>query len=324
MAEELRGKRKQECNCRTVCEVVAVLLATLTYAAKVVVTTYSWWGEPSSLSLTLSLQSAFRKYQLSISPGEWTHALWLVIFAVEGLWLLLLAWRFICCRQNIPRTIFLGFYPAFSLACALHIGWVFSWGRELHELALALLGLLTVVLFVSVGMVSGYLYYIRGTLRFYYQFNFILTRILVLNGMVAYATFSFILALFNLGAVLTENCNLPDKMASTIILSLLSSTVVTYFLLESTILDRFLRYVVVVYPVVLWTLTGILTEVWEGQESSNDRNQLFVLVLACVVGFLTVIRVVMLVGFYCKRPLQEYESSELETVPLGVEGMTVM
>ena len=301
------------CQFKLIFEVILVLATTLTYSSKVVISVYAWWGEYSNIALNVSLQTAFREYALPITPAEWTLALWLVLFTLEGVWILF-SWALIF-KQHTPRTITPVFYILFSLACVVHTGWVFAWGKLLQELSLALVTAQTLVLIACVGAVSGYLYFIRGTLRFYYRCNFLLTRVLVLNGTIAYATFSLILVLFNLGAVLTDNANLTGETASTIILSLLSSIVVTYFLLENTVLDRFLRYIFSVYPVVLWTLIGILTEVWEGHESLDDRNKLFSLVLACVVSTLIVIRALLWIVFICIRPLPEYERDEFETVP---------
>ncbi len=241
---ESEQKKKKGCSstCKRVLGILALCLSTLAYAAKVSISIYAWWGQPSRIGLKLSLQDAFTTFQLPISPANWTQALWLVIFLWEGLWILF-TWRF-AFNRFIPRTVYGAFYPAYSLACVAHIGWVFSWGRLIQELSLVLVALLTLLLMLCVGIASVHLYFIRGSFKFYYQCNFWLTRLLVLNGAVAYATFSLILTLFNLGAVLTVNAGLLGETASTIVLSLLSSIVVTYFLLENTIFDRFLRYII--------------------------------------------------------------------------------
>lgn len=301
------------CSLQAVVELLFILLSTLTYAGKVGVCVCGWWGEPSNIALSLSLPSAFVEYSLPISPSTWTQALWLVIFAWEGLWLAM-AWIMLF-RRQLPRLVFPGFYPAFALACLLHIGWVFAWGKRFPELSLALVGLQTLVLLGCIAMLTAYLYYVRGTWKFYYRCNFWMTRVLVLNATVAYATFSFLLMLFNLAAVLTKNAELAQETSSTILLSVLSSSVVTYFLLENTILDRFLRYVFAGYLVVLWTLAGVLEGTWQGVDSLGDRNQLFALVLTCVVGALLLARVFLWCVFVCVRPLPDYEKDELDELP---------
>lgn len=304
---------KKFCSCKTVIELVLVLLTTLTYAAKVAVCVYGWWGEPSRIALQLSLYSAFEKYALPISPPPWTQLLWLLLFLWEAMWILF-SWVLLF-KPHAPRLVYPGFYLGFSVVCLLHTGWVFAWARQVPEPSLALVGLQTILLFLCIAVLTAYLYFIRGTFKFYYSCNFWTTRLLVLNGTAAYATFSFLLTLFNIGAVLSKNAELDVRTSSTILLSALSSTIVTYFLLENTILDRFLRYIFAVYPVVLWILVGVLTETWQGAESLGERNQLFVLVLACVVGVLILTRVVLWVVFICTRPLPDYEKNEVDVLP---------
>ena len=307
------AERKGCCSVKLLCELLVILLASLAYAGKVGVCVYSWWGEPSNIALNLSLPSAFLEYSISISPPLWSQALWLVIFAWEGLGLVL-AWG-VLCKPRIPRLVVPCVYPVFFLVSCLHICWVFTWGRDLPHVSLALIAVQTLLLVLCMALLTGYLYYIRGSLKFFYRCNFWSTRLLVLNCTVAYATFSFILALFNLAAVLVTHANLPQETASTILLALLTSCLVTYFLLENTILDRFLRYVFAGYPVVLWTLIGILVGVWQGAESLKDRNQLFVLVLTCLIGVLILIRTFLWCVFGCVRPLPDYEREEPETLP---------
>lgn len=305
---------QKKCTCKFAAELALVLLASLAFTAKVVVSIYAWWGDASSLGLLLSLPEAFKECGLPISPVLWTSSLWLVQFVCELLGLLF-AWRFII-NWNVPRTIFLGFYPTYALASLLHIGWLFCWCRQLQEAALAIMAMQTLILVACVGQVSTYLYVIRGDLRFFYVCNFKLTRVLILNSSVVYATLSSLLALFNIGAVLTKKVGLDGGTVSTVILSLLSSLLVTYFMLENTILDRFLRYVYAVYPVVIWTLAGVLAQTGVGRDSLQDRNVVFVLVLTCMVGMLAVLRVILWVVYISVRPLPEYEIDEPETVPV--------
>lgn len=305
---------QKKCTCKAVLELTLVLLATLAFTVKVVISIYAWWGDAPSLGLLQSLPKAFEEYKLPISPASWTQSLWLVLFVCELLGLLF-SWRFTL-NQN-PRTIFFGYYPTSALACLLQVGWVYCWCWRLQEVALAIMVVQTLVLAICVGQVSVYLFIIRSDLRFFYACNFKLTRVLILNGSVVYGTLSALLALFNLGAILCENVGLAGETASTIILSLLSSLLFTYFLLENTILDRFLRYVYSIYPVVIWTLLGVLTQTGVGRDSLKDRNVVFVLVLVCVVGVLLVLRVILWMVYVCgARPLPEYENDELETVPV--------
>lgn len=306
-------KKSSCCDLRVLIELLLLSLSSLAFAAKVGVCVYGWWGQPSSMALDLSLPAALLTHRIPISPPLWTQGLWLLIFAWEAL-SLLPGWLLLC-RPHTPRLVFPIFYLAYTLACLLHVGWVFAWGRQLLPLSLALIAAQTLVLVLCMGLLTCYLYYIRGTLKFYYKCHFWTTRVLMLNCTVAYTTFTFILTLLNLAAVLVSSASLAQDTAATVLLALLTSCLVTYFLLENTILDRFLRYVFAGYPVVLWTLIGVLVEAWQGEESLRERNWVFALVLTCVLGALALLRMVLWCVFVCTRPLPDYDRDEPEMLP---------
>ena len=139
------------------------------------------------------------------------------------------------------------------------------------------------------------------------------TRILVLNGLVAFSAWTTFVTLLNLGTVLQEKAGVHVDTSSTIILSLLGSIVFSYFLLENTILDRFLRHIFMVYPVMIWCLVGVMVQHWS-LERMTERNHLFPLVLVSVFGLLIVSRIVLLLVFAFVRPVPEYEKGH-DTIP---------
>ena len=286
-----------------VCELTGVFVATLLYAVIVIIGLYSWLGNPAGFGMHMSILRAFERYQLTVSPAVWTYAAWLAAYVWQGLWLLY-AWSFTC-RQHKPRTIFPGVYPAFWFVCILNVGWVYSWCNSFPELSLAFIALVTVTLYVSVGMESCHLY-VNPQLNHHDRFSLWVTRILVLNGLVAFSAWTTFVTLLNLGAVLQERAGVHVDTSSTIILSLLGSTVVAYFLLENTILDWFLRHIFMVYPVVILCLVGVVIQHWN-PERITERNHLFPLVLVSVFGLLMAIRIVLLLVFAFVRPVPEYK-----------------
>lgn len=209
------------CGVKCALKLCFVVMATLSSAAKIAVSVYGWFGEPASLALTMPLPSAMAAYRLPISPVVWVQGLWLLLFAWEALWL---AWVWVLlCRRRTPHTVCLGFYPAFILVCLLHMGCVFALGRQQLEVTFALLGLLTAALLLCVATLAGFLYYVRGNLKYYYPRTLWLTRLLVLNGTVAYTTFSVVSLLFALGAIISAHTSLSEETISSILLSLLSA-----------------------------------------------------------------------------------------------------
>ena len=59
----------------------------------------------------------------------------------------------------------------------------------------------------------------------------------------------------------------------TLVLLLLTAEVMVYFISENTILDHFVCYMFIVYPVIVWALAAILSAHWN-QEDDN-RNPIF-------------------------------------------------
>ena len=301
---------------KKVFEIISLLLTVALFVLKVVICLVIWWGDPSLIRLDVSLPDALQNatYKLTIAPSEWIHAMWPFLFLCEITWIFF-AWTFTC-RKIKHRTLFAGVYPAYWFVCLFNIGWALSWGKLFPELGLAFGALQSLMLMLSVAMLSGCLYFITSNLK-YTGFNTSLqiTRILVLNIFAAYTAWSVVQTLFNLGSVLQHNARLHPDTTSTVVLSLMGSITVTYFLMECTILDWFLRSVFVVYPVVVWSLAGVLVENWNLGEGGTDRNEIFSLVLACVCGGLFLVRVVLIGVFVKVRPLAEYEKEGEEKLP---------
>ena len=294
-------------------EVIGLLLTVALFVLKVVICLVIWWGNPSLLLIDVHLPEALQNdsYKLTIAPNNWVHALWPFLFLWEAVWIIF-SWSFVC-RSAKHHTIFFGVYPAYWFVCLLTIAWAASWGRLFPELGLAFGGLQSISLILCIGMASAYIYFISEELKYSIEPTLWITRILVLNIFAACATWSVVLTLFNVGSVLQYNAQLHPDTTSTVVLSLLGSITITYFLLECTILDCFLRSVFVVYPVVVWSLAAVLVDKWKG---GGHRNELFSLILACVCGALSVLRVVLILVFWCVRPLGEYENEEEEKVPV--------
>lgn len=308
------GAHNKSVLVKKVFEIVALLLTVALFVLKVVICLVIWWGNPSLLRIDVSLPDALKNatYKLTIAPSEWVHAMWPFLFLWEITWILF-AWSFTC-RKAKHRTIFAGVYPAYWFVCLLNIGWGLSWGKVFPELGLAFGALQSFTLILCVAMLSVNLYFITNDLKYTgFKTSLMITRILVLNVFAAYTTWSVVHTLYNLGSVLQHNAQLHPDTTSTVILSLLGSIAVTYFLLECTILDWFLRSVIVVYPVVVWSLAGVLVENWNG--GGGDRNKIFSLALVCVCGALFLIRVLLIGVFSIVRPLAEYEKEGEEKLP---------
>lgn len=284
-------------------ELLSLSFLSLLCTARAVLGMYAWWGDGVKVGLKADLRTTLDTPDIDVSIKRWGNAVWILIFVWEVIWTAY-AWSCLC-RNVAIRSIFPGIYPLYTFACVLNIGWIFAEGNNIAPLSLALSALLCLVLYISLGSATIYLYRKRFDLKIYDQIKDLrAAHVLVLNGVALFAAWTTITMLYDLGAVLQENAHVYPATVATIILSLLGSLVVSYFLLELTILDRFLRYVIIVYPVVIWTLAAVLVRHWD----IDDRNVLFSLVLLCVVVLLFLLRVCLVAVFRIFRPIPDFQS----------------
>ena len=235
---------------------------------------------------------------MQVTPAGYTFAIWGVIYTFQALWIIY-AWTFTC-RPKFQRTIFTGVYIGYSIVNCINITWIYLWGNALIVPSCVLLFLFNASLYPTIGMLFGYFYRVESEAN---KVDKWFTRILPMNGLCLYATWTTIASLLNLTIAVQETTSLSETDSATISLSLLAAALLTYFILENTILDRFgFRYVFSVYPVVVWALAGALAVHWgvEGEE----RNSIYTLVLEVVAAVLFLLKFVLF-GLYCKfRPIK--------------------
>ena len=131
-----------------------------------------------------------------------------------------------------------------------------------------------------------------------------LTRVLPMNGLCLYNTWTTIAVLINLTAAVQTTTSISDENMATISLTILLLALLTYFALENTILDNFgFRYVFTVYPVVIWALAGVLEAHWG--KIGEERNNIYTLILLGIAIMMFAAKLI-LVPIYIKfRPRPE-------------------
>ena len=241
-----------------------------------------------------------------ITPAGFTFIIWGFIYTWQVMWLLY-GWSFVC-RPRAVRSIFVGAYWMYALANVCNIAWIYLWGNEFIKASLGLLFPFDLCLYATVVLLWIYFYRQAESVRNYSKIDYWLTWFLPINGVMFYATWVTIATLANLASVLQYYTDLTPANSGTISLALLTVLVITYFILENTVLDRFTRYVFSVYLVVVWALIGIVKEHWgkEGQQ----RNAIFTLILLIVVILHVVARIILFVIFTLWRPKATYQQAK--------------
>ena len=239
---------------------------------------------------------------LQVTPANFTFAIWGVIYIFQVLWVGY-AWTFVC-RPKTPHTISSSVNVGYAAVNALNIIWLYMWGNLHIVTSCAVLFTLNVFFYSTISTLVGYFCKVSAQVD---KLDQTLTWIFPINGLFIYATWTTVASLINLSVVLeyTSSIGVSAVNSGTIALSILSAALVVYFVLENTVLFNVLRYVLAVYPVVIWALVGELFAHWGVK--GDKRNSKFDLGLLVVTVALFIVRLGR-VGFHVFKPCRRYDA----------------
>ncbi|XP_056423947.1 uncharacterized protein LOC130362877 [Hyla sarda] len=297
-----------------------IVLIFLTLAVYIVMVAFNA-GAGSGLMTGIFLQRVGNisdKFRTEFTPSGWTFMIWNVIFAWQFLWLGYVL-SGICRRSELgwmylkPDVFPVSFYIVWILNNILNIGWLFLWDREFFIPALVFLGVIAltnhIVLFISYRSLYLYGEWFSRQRRV----DLWLIRIFAQNGIAVYATWTTIACLLNFAVALTYNDDIPNSTSSTVCLAILAFEVVLWFLLENFLFDKYVRYTLTVYPVVIVALSGALDKNFN--ESSPGGNDIFIAVLLALACAIFAIRLVLVIWRHFKQPF--YTRSTKSSFPLS-------
>lgn len=264
-------------------------------------------SEPQTLGFKHLTGNISAMYPTDITPANWVFAICALIYVWQGAWLLF-ALTFPLCRSRATRTISLLVYLPFSIACACNFAWVYLWANEIVA------GALAVSIVFALSLILSVTFALRNIALdddheddWSEKLNRWFTYVLVHNGLALFASWLCVAWLLNMSIVADKNNKLGGTItredAGTVALSLLTAEIIVWFLLEQTVLEKYVRYIYTIYPVLIVFLVGVLVEhLKEGMEDS--RNNIFALGVLVLVGVLQVARLVFAVIFYFVRKSQ--------------------
>ena len=243
------------------------------------------------------------RYYTEITPASWLIGGWAFAYSWQLLWLAY-GWSFLF-RPQARRTIPTGSYWFFVLSCLLTISWLLLTGSHHLVGALPFVVLVPISLILAQALVVWNTYSTKLVLQATNGADLWATRVLVHNGI------AFVVAWFSvqwiLHAVMTATeYGLDAGLAASVGLAILCLQLVVWFVLEHSILDRFVRYIHIEYLVVMAMLAAIVFEHWNNKDEELT-NRAFTVAL---LGFTFVLQVcrVFLVLLYCRFKSIEYPS----------------
>ena len=255
---------------------------------------------PRRFGFTNRTKDVSNQFRTQITAAAWASVIvWTTIYIWQFLWTIY-GWVFVV-RSNRPLTISPLALIFYTFANITTIIWLYVFGNGFPQYSFGVILLLGTFLYLAIGFQALFLRRHTEILR-NFKTHLYLTRILVLNGIAMYTTWVTIATVVSLAVVLQYFSDMSAEDAGTLGLSILAVEVVVYFILENTVLDSFTRPIVIVYPTILWALTGVISAHWGLK--GNERNNIFSLILLIIGASLFAARVVLLIVFNFKRPLQ--------------------
>ncbi|XP_069777182.1 uncharacterized protein [Narcine bancroftii] len=285
-------------------KICLLVLASVVYIITLVLNGLAGSGLESGIFLQ-AVGNVSNKFSTEFTPAGWTFSIWGVIYTWQAVWLV-----YVCiglCRSDtftwMSSVLPCSLYVTWIINNLLNIGWLFLWDREYIIPALIFLALIVftnyVVLFLSYRGL-----YTRGLwMQNYRKADLWLVRILVQNGVATYATWTTVATLINFAVVLSYSAGVTMVTAGTICLSILALEVVLWFCLENFMLDKYVRYTLTIYPVVIVALSGALDKNYNA--TSPTRNNIYIAVLLATACVAFAARIVIVTWRHFKRPLHQ-------------------
>ncbi|XP_035512669.1 uncharacterized protein si:ch211-161h7.5 [Morone saxatilis] len=289
---------------------VAIVLGLIFFIITMALTALAAPGIYPFLASTGNISDEF---VTEITPSGWTFTIWSFIYIFLALVLVYVlsgifrknAYGYVYCS---PAILPHGFFVTWCINLALNTAWLFLWDRKLMAAALVFLILIAstnyLMIFFSCHCLNNY----GAWLNKYHKVDLWLHRVLVQNGIAIYATWTTIASLVNLTIVLTHDANMSQTDAATVSLSILTVVLFGWFILENVVLDKHVRYILTIYPFVIWALTGVFTKNYNA--AAPTRNNIFIAAQLAIACTLFVARVFLVVWKNIKKPLYKDASPE--------------
>nr|XP_023011269.2 uncharacterized protein LOC111501677 [Maylandia zebra] len=284
---------------------IAIVLAVIFYIVTIVLSALAALGKHPFLSTTANISDEF---VTQITPSGWTFTIWSIIYIFMGSGVLYVfagifrknAYGYVYCS---PAVLPHGFFVTFCLNLGVNIGWLLLWDRKYTPAALAFLILIALTNYAVIYFSCHGLHNYGAWLNKYHRTDLLLHHLLIQNGIAIYATWTTIASLLNLTIVLTYDASMSHADGATLALSVLSIVLIAWFILENSILEKYVRFIFSIYPTVIWALTGVFTKNYN--TAAPTRNNIFIAALLGVACALCATRICLVIWRQMKKPLYE-------------------
>ncbi|XP_034468997.1 uncharacterized protein si:dkey-29d8.3 [Hippoglossus hippoglossus] len=289
--------------------ILVILLCAVVFVGVLIVNALAGAGKAFFSSSTGNVSV---RYETEITPAGWTFSIWGVIYT----WLTLMVIYITCyvfrgawAQCLLPYA----FYFCWLSNMVMNVAWLLLWDRELMLASLVVLTLISITNYSALFFCCFATDFYGIWLKTYHRKDLACLYILVQNGLALYTTWTSIASLINFSVVL-HLWGVDKSTAATASLCILFGEVVAWFILENWVLDRWVRNILTVYPVVIVALIGNIVKHFNPVDpTTNSIFMVILLVLACV---LLVSRVFTVIWKNRWRPLHSPGTARVMVSPL--------
>lgn len=252
-------------------------------------------------------------YDTKITPAGWTFTIWAFIYIwqiVHVVYSLTLLCRRGANGQYLyvsPGHMHYSFYIVYMINNIFNIGWIFVFDRSANNPdmlygAMILLWLITFTIYVCGVIVCKYLSNAGAVLESTGNVKDIwFTRLFVLNGLVFYGTWCTIASLLNFSIVLQYKAGVDNYVCAWLCLGILTAELAAWFVLETFVFDRHLRYCFSQYVVLLVALSGLQSKHFD--YSAPEAYTIYVMFLLSLSGRLGLIKLAVMIVKGIRHPI---------------------
>lgn len=254
-------------------------------------------------------------FELYITPAGFTFSIWTVIYLWLAVSLVVMVITIFVSnsvgRVYLSPPIMSPFVTAtFSINMILNLAWIFIWDRAsvdgwhgLTILSFVVLVLIAVTNILTMVMMARNLAlhataFTRGAPDYWWG---VFYRLL-LNGLGVYTTWTVIASLVNLTTALVYPGGVDQRGACLASLSLLVIFHTTWFVLENFVFDKYTRYLLTPYLVVIWASNGIRAKKMTDPTVPEDVKN-FVLAILIIASLTFVARIAIVIYRVLRKPL---------------------
>ena len=250
------------------------------------------------------------KYELDTTPAGWTFSIWSVIYLFISITLVFYIFTIL---KRTPGNDYMYLNPVvaspayclfYSINLLTNVAWTFLWDRELLMVSFFALAGVAMTNIIALSILSRNIE-IKDHLMKREQPKLYWTYIcMAFNGQGVYCTWTIIASTLNFTIFLQYGEGINKETSADINLASLLVICVGWASIEIACLDKFTRFLITPYIVVIWALGGIIDKK-NSDPNVSDKTKTFLTSLMLIAINLLLVKICFIVYRQIKKPFNK-------------------